>query len=71
MAMEFKLGDLVAAEKWTLNGNIDSLGMIVDRSTGSWKIEWYNFDVENTWYTQDDIRAFRANYMRLKKKLNL
>lgn len=71
MAMEFKVGDLVAAEKWTLNGNIDSLGMIVDRSTSSWKIEWYNFDVENTWYTRDDIRAFRDNYMRLKKKLNL
>lgn len=71
MAMEFKVGDLVAAEKWTINGNIDSLGMIVDRSTSSWKIEWYGFDVENTWYTRDDIRAFRANYMRLKKKLDL
>lgn len=71
MAMEFKVGDLVAAEKWTINGNIDSLGMIVDRSTSSWKIEWYNFDVENTWYTRDDIRAFRDNYMRLKKKLDL
>ena len=71
MVMEFKVGDLVAAEKWTIHGNVDSLGMIVDRSTSSWKIEWYNFDVENTWYTRDDIRAFRANYMRLKKKLNL
>jgi len=69
--MEYKLGDLVAAQKWTINGNIDSLGMIVDRSTSSCKIEWYGFEVENTWYTRDDINTFRDNYMRLKKKLNI
>jgi len=69
--MNYKLGDLVAAQAWTINGNIDSLGMIVDRSTSSWKIEWYGFDVENTWYTRDDINTFRDNYMRLKKKLNI
>lgn len=69
--MNYKLGDLVAAQAWTINGNIDSLGMIVDRSTSSWKIEWYGFEVENTWYTRDDINTFRDNYMRLKKKLNI
>lgn len=71
MAMEFKVGDLVAAEKWMVKGNIDLLGMIVDRSTSSWKIEWYNFDVENTWYTRDDICVFRDNYITLRRKHNI
>lgn len=69
--MEFKVGDLVAAEKWTRHGIVFSLGMIVDTKTRSWKIEWYGFDIENTWYTGNDIHFFRENYMRLKKKLNL
>lgn len=69
--MNYKIGDLVAAETWTIHGNKHSLGMIVDRNTGSWKIEWYNFDVENTWYTRDDICTFRDNYITLRKKHNI
>jgi hypothetical protein len=67
--MEFKVGDLVSAQQWTREGNKTCLGMIIDRNTSSWKIDWYGIEVEFSWYTPDDIKMFRNNYLELCKTL--
>ena len=67
--MEFKIGDLVASQRWTPHGDEIGLGMIVSRNTSSWKIDWYNIEVEFSWYTPDDIKVFRNNYLKLREKL--
>jgi hypothetical protein len=66
--MEFKVGDLVAAEQWSAHGDKTCLGMIVARNTSSWKIDWYGIEVEFSWYTPDDIKLFRDNYLKLRKE---
>jgi hypothetical protein len=69
--MEFKIGDLVTAKRWTPYGDEISLGMIVARNTSSWKIDWYGIEVEFSWYTPDDIKLFRNNYLELRKDNNI
>ena len=72
--MEFKVGDLVAAQQQTQDSDKNDktcLGMIVARNSSSWKVDWYGLEVQFSWYTPDDIKLFRDNYILLKKKLNL
>ena len=69
--MEYKIGDLVAAEQWTIHGREHSLGMVVDRNTYNWKVEWFGFQVEFPWYSLDNMKIFRDNYFALRQKLNI
>ena len=67
--MNFNIGDLVSAQQWSAYGDKTCLGMIVARNTSSWKVDWYGIEVEFSWYTPDDIKLFRNNYLELRKTL--
>ena len=71
MAMEFKVGDLVAAKQHTSSGNVDYVGMIIERTALTWKVEWFGFHVDIPYYSSNDMAIFRDNYITLRQKLNL
>ena len=71
MAMEFKVGDLVATEKWTPYGDIPCLGMVVEKTKNLCRIDWYGFHVDLPLYDKHSMVIFRDNYFALRKKLNL